>query len=122
MACSLALYFAGTALVRERRMFILSSTPTIPRGMKMMNRMIELGQRLVVTASLLSVAVAATGLHGGRPDWDSPNLTMWAVSLMAAPNLPETKGPCTGRAADCAYRDAPELASGQPPPPLPIRD
>ena len=43
MACSRALYFAGTALVRERRMFILSSTPTIPRGMKMMNRMIELG-------------------------------------------------------------------------------
>jgi hypothetical protein len=35
---------------------------------------------------------------------------------------PETKGPCTGRAADCACRGAPELASGRPPPPLPIRD
>src|ERR1700730_15798359 len=44
----------------------------------------------------------------------------WGL-LMAAPN-PETKGPCTGRAADCECRDAPGLASGQPPPPLPTRD
>src|SRR6266849_2522232 len=44
-----------------------------------------------------------------------------AVPFMTAPKLPDAKGPCTGRAADCECRDAPGLASGRPPPPLPIR-